>query len=319
MAAREPRSDYAHAVRQRRPWRPGAPRLARDRSVRVAEFQRARLLQAAVLVACEDGYEGMSTTAVAARAGVSRKTFYDLFAGREDCFLAVVEDTLGKLAAALVVLLAFLERERGAGGLALSYIVGHGPSANELRAQVLGRARALVDEGRAQAGPRQELSPLTAELVLGGVLAVMHARLQRSSARLTALVNPLMWMIVLPYLGPAAAGRELRRAAPTCAALPVTPASDPLQRLDMRLTYRTGRVLEAIVALPGASNATIAEQANVTDRAQISKLLARLARLGLVENAGAGQARGGANAWHLTSAGEQLEAAIRRSAAIARS
>jgi AcrR family transcriptional regulator len=294
-------------------------------------------LQAAVVVATERGYDGMSSTAIAARAGVSRKTFYDLFAGREDCFLAVVEDTLAKLAALLVpayetqsswsgrlratlgVLLAFLERESDAGALALSYLVGHGPSANDLRAQVLERGRALVDEGRAQAGARRELSPLAAELVLGALLAVIHARMRRSPRRLTTLVNPLMWMIVLPYLGPAAAGRELERAAPPRPALPLTPASDPLRRLDMRLTYRTGRVLEAIAALPGASNAAIREQASVTDSGQISKLLARLAHLGLVENTGAGQPRGGANAWHLTSAGAELEAAIRRSAASARS
>jgi AcrR family transcriptional regulator/DNA-binding MarR family transcriptional regulator len=337
MAARESRSDCSRAGRRRHPWRLGAPQLTRDRSAQVAEFQRARLLRAAAAVAFEHGYAGLSATAIAARAGVSHKTFYDLFASPEDCFMAVVEGTLakavpalvpayetqpswpGRLRAALVALLAFLERERDAAGLTLSYLLGHGPSHREPRAQVLEHLRTLVDEGRSQAKPRQELSLLTGELVVGGVLAVIHARLRRAPRQLMALVSELMWMIVLPYLGPAAAARELRRAPPARPALPPASASDPLRHLDMRLTYRTARVLEAIAALPGATNADIREHANVADRGQISKMLARLAHLGLIENVATGQRVSAANAWHLTRAGAELEAAIRRSSATARS
>ena len=61
----------------------------------VAEVQRARMLTAAVEVVSELGYRGMSTARVSGRAGVSRKTFYDLFADREDYFLAVFDDVLG--------------------------------------------------------------------------------------------------------------------------------------------------------------------------------------------------------------------------------
>jgi AcrR family transcriptional regulator len=66
--------------------------------VRLAEFQRSRLLRAAVEVASERGYEGMSVAAIVARARVSRKTFYELFQSRDDCFLAVLEDTFGHMA-----------------------------------------------------------------------------------------------------------------------------------------------------------------------------------------------------------------------------
>jgi predicted DNA-binding transcriptional regulator AlpA len=48
--------------------------------------QRARLLAAAVEVVSEFGYGGMSMARVTTRAGVSRKTFYDLFEDREDYF-----------------------------------------------------------------------------------------------------------------------------------------------------------------------------------------------------------------------------------------
>jgi AcrR family transcriptional regulator len=307
----------------------------------IAELQRSRLVKAALAVAAEHGYEGISATAVGARAGVSRKTFYELFHSREDCFLAVLEESLAQMAgvvspayeeqgrwserlrAALVALLVFLEREHETGALALSYIVGYGPRSPELRARVLELLQRVVEEGRSQAKLCHELSPLTAEGVVGGVLAVVHARMQASPRRLSALVNPLMWMIVLPYLGPTVAGKELTRRVPKRAAVPkrapapATPhASDPLLNLDMRLTYRTARVLAVIAEEPGCSNVGIGARVEVTDQGQISKLLARLARLGLIENTGLGQARGAANAWHLTPRGREVDSAIRHKFAV---
>jgi AcrR family transcriptional regulator len=303
-------------------------RRARGGARRATELQRKRLLHAVVAVASEGGYEGVSVTAVVARAGVSRKTFYELFEGRDDCFLAAVEDSVAHMVAAvapayeergswserlragLVALLAFLERERETGALALSYMVGYGPSSPELRARVLGRLRSVVEAGRSRARSHDELSPLAAELVVAGVLAVIHARLQTGPRRMSALVNPLMWMIVLPHRGPAAAARELTRAAPE-RATPAMLESDPLRDLHTRVTYRTAKVLEVIAVVPAASNAEIGASAGVTDQGQISKLLARLSRLGLIENTGVGRPGGGANAWHLTPTGRELESAIR--------
>jgi predicted transcriptional regulator len=82
---------------------------------------------------------------------------------------------------------------------------------------------------------------------------------------------------------------------------------DPLRDLDMRLTYRTVRVLEAIGELrapgPHPSNRQVAEAAGIRDQGQVSKLLARLQQLGLIENAGDGLAKGEPNAWMLTKRG----------------
>lgn len=299
------------------------------------EFQRQRLLQAAVAVACEHGYEGMSATAVVARAGASRKTFYDVFDDREDCFLAVLEHCLagiaavvapaygaqagwsGRLRAALAALLTYLEDERAVGTLVLSHLLC-GPRNPELRARVLELLHGVVGDGRSQAKPRYEPSPLTGEFVVGGVLAVIHAHLRRPGYPLLSLLNPLMWMIVLPCRGPAVAGRELTRPAPTSAPATPVPPRDPLRHLNLRLTYRTARVLEFIALAPGANNRRIGAHAGITDQGQISKLLTRLARVGLVENTGMGQAKGGANAWHLTVTGSELVAAIGRKSVIER-
>jgi DNA-binding MarR family transcriptional regulator len=122
------------------------------------------------------------------------------------------------------------------------------------------------------------------------------------------LLNELMGMIVLPYLGAAAARAELERPLPAPARkLPAGP--DALTRLEMRLTYRTMRVLQAIAEHPGASNRHVGRVAGVDDPGQISKLLARLYRLGLIDNTGA-PAKGSANAWTLTAKGAEVQRAI---------
>jgi hypothetical protein len=58
------------------------------------------------------------------------------------------------------------------------------------------------------------------------------------------------------------------------------------------------------------ANRTVADCAGIADQGQISKLLARLHRLGLIENAGAGATRGEPNAWTLTAKGREVEGAI---------
>jgi Bacterial regulatory proteins, tetR family. len=69
--------------------------LSRDQ---VTEIQCARLLTAAADTVEELGYARMTVAEVISRAGVSRKTFYDAFADREDCFLALLEETVAQAA-----------------------------------------------------------------------------------------------------------------------------------------------------------------------------------------------------------------------------
>jgi hypothetical protein len=126
------------------------------------------------------------------------------------------------------------------------------------------------------------------------------------------LLGPLMGMIVLPYMGQAAAAKELERPAPKPRRGVVARGTrDPLEGLDMRLTYRTVRVLMAIAGHTGASNRQVATASGIADQGQISKLLARLDGLGLIHNTGEGHPKGSPNAWRLTARGEEVERAIR--------
>lgn len=93
-------------------------------------------------------------------------------------------------------------------------------------------------------------------------------------------------------------------------------AGDPLRELDMRLTYRTVRVLLAIgeLAQPGVhpSNRQVGDAAGIRDQGQVSKLLARLRQLGLIENAVEPQVKGEPNGWRLTLRGEDVRQTISR-------
>jgi len=228
-----------------------------------------------------------------------------------------------RVRAGLAALLGFFDEQPGLGALLVIDALGAGPRALERRTELLDALIAVVDEGRAEVRAGQEPPPLAADGVVGAVFNVLHARMlerrvgsgQAGSAPLLALLNPFMSMIVMPYLGTAAARRELERPVPAPRAVR-EPSGDPLRDLDMRLTYRTVRVLVAVAAEPGASNRRIADAAGVTDQGQISKLLARLEHLGLVANDGDGPAKGEPNAWTLTAKGTDVEQAIASEAGV---
>jgi len=271
---------------------------------------------------------------VVARSGVSRRTFYEVFEDFEDCFVAALDQSIerageyvlldydpsarwrARLRTGLVGLLELLTDEPAMGRLCIVETLGAGPRIHERRQSIVDRLTAIVDEGRAESKVSKALPPLTAEGVVGGVLSVLHARLIGGrGASLLDLTGPLMGMIVLPYLGPGAANRESSRPTPSPRKRAPAGRGDPLRDLQMRLTYRTVRVLLAIAADPGSSNRHVGADAGIEDQGQISKLLSRLERLGLIENAGAGQVRGAPNSWMLTDRGQEVERLVGGAAA----
>jgi AcrR family transcriptional regulator/DNA-binding MarR family transcriptional regulator len=311
--------------------RPGPSGLARGQ---VTEIQRSRMLAAAVDAVADVGYARMTVAEVIGRARVSRKTFYDVFSDREDCFLAAFEQALNRtrevvaeaygrerswregVRAALARLLMLMDEQPGLAKLCVVEALGAGERVLERRASVLEELAAVIDQGRFVTSATREPPEVTAEGVVGAVFAVLHTRLLEGGPQpLTDLLGALMSIIVLPYLGARAASRELGRSALEARGEDhgrlVAANKDPLDGLNMRLTYRTVRVLVVIAEHPGASNREIAEGSGIIDQGQISKLLTRLARLKLVENVGDGQEKGASNAWHLTARGAQVERAAR--------
>lgn len=315
----------------------GGDTLQRDRAresenglghARVIDIQRGRLLAAMAQACVERGAANVTVAQVVQSAGVSRRTFYEVFDDVEDCLTCAIDDALaqaaayvlpvsraadswrGRMRAGLEALLRFIEEEPYLGRLLIVETLGSGQGARERRERVVAQLAGAVDAGRTEAKGGTAANRLTAEGVVGSVLSILHARLVdgEESRPLGGLAGPLMSMIVLPYLGVAAARRELQR--PTATPAPrVKPASSPLPR-RMRLTYRTVRVLAAVAANPGASNRAIGIVAGVGDQGQISKLLGRLERLELIENSAAHLGRGEPNAWVLARRGEEVNGAF---------
>jgi AcrR family transcriptional regulator/DNA-binding MarR family transcriptional regulator len=295
----------------------------------VAELQRARMLTAMVQEISERGAANVSVAHVVGRSGVSRRTFYEIFHDREDCFLAAFDDALKHVAAvvlpawtsegtwrartraALTALLDCLEHDRATGRLLIVESLAAGPQALERRYGVLAQIMPIVERGQSESKTALEPVALTAEGIVGGVLSVLHARLTDGrTASLLDLTGPLMGMIVLPYLGAAAARKEIAQPAPKRTGKRTVVHTDPLQGLPMRFTYRTMRVLMAVAEQPGSSNRTVGERAGIGDQGQASKLLARLHKLGLIENQGGDPTRGEPNAWTLTATGREVHESI---------
>jgi AcrR family transcriptional regulator len=303
--------------------------------VQVAEIQRGRLLSATIDVVEEVGYARLTVAQVIARAKVSRKTFYDLFEDREDCFLAVFDQTVQRVSAiaaqaytaesgwrervraGLLALLNFMDEQPALARICVVEAMGAGPRVLEQRARVIERLKRVVAEGEPAGGRRSrprrgQAADIALEAVVGGAFTVVHSRLlAQDRGPMVNLLGPLMSSIVLPYRGSRAAGEELSRPGPKGRRRKAEARADPLGGLDMRLTYRTMRVLSYIGDHPGASNREVAEGAGIADQGQMSKLLARLERLALLRNTGAGQRHGACNEWHLTDRGKSVERAAR--------
>jgi hypothetical protein len=219
----------------------------------------------------------------------------------------------------LWTILEFFDREPVLARVCVVQALSGGPGVLERREGILARLAAVVDEGRAEGVRGGGCTPLTAEGLVGAAFGIVYARLLKGQREpLVGLLGELMGMIVLPYLGPAAARREQARPVPAASAPAVMEAAesartvgDPLESVPMRLTYRTSRVLEGVAENPAASNREVGEYADIHDAGQVSKLLRRLERLGLLANSGLGHAKGEPNAWRLTAQGELVARSIR--------
>jgi AcrR family transcriptional regulator len=303
------------------------------------DSKRTTILEATAALVAERGVGALTLADTIARAGVTRRVFYACFADLDACLLAAFDLGVERAAerivpaytaqprwrdgirAGLAELLRFLDDEPALGRLCVVHSLSGPPALLRRRAEVQATLWALVDRGRGEgAAGRTDPPAVVAEGVVGAVSAVLQTRLLAQDADppdarpAIELFGALMSLIVLPYLGTGAARRELTRPPPAARGARGLMGWGVAGSLDeehgVRLTYRTGRVLQAIAQYPGASNREVAERADIVDQGQISKLLARLERAGVIANHGEGTSRGAPNAWRLTELGERVERGI---------
>jgi AcrR family transcriptional regulator/DNA-binding MarR family transcriptional regulator len=307
----------------------------------LVDLQRARILAAMFDLIFEHGASNVTVAHVVERSGISRRTFYEIFDDRDECLLAAFQDAISyaservlpayragngwreRIRAALLELLRFLDEEPVLARLLIVESHSGGAGTLALRNELVAKLTETLEQGReaTKNSPSRSQTktgfsppPLTGEGLVGGVLTVIHSRLvERDREPLIKLTNQLMSMIVLPYLGPTLAGRELERPISSSTGTSKDSAllSDPFKDAGMRLTYRTVRVLAAIGEHPGASNRLIAETAEIKDQGQISKLLRRLERIAMIVNASPDPGQGAPNKWTLTTNGDKAVTTIK--------
>jgi AcrR family transcriptional regulator len=204
--------------------RHGLPREA------VTASQRKRIHQAMIEVVSGRGYAETRVVDVIGIAGVSRKTFYELFDSKEDCFLAAYDVLLGNLlgdavdgfesrpgapwaervAAGLGALLEHLAEHPDEARFAIVEVLAAGPKALARRDAALRQFTGFLEVGRAETSV--ELPGITALSLAGGVNELLYSEiLHGASAQLPDRLPDLMFWVTLPFLGAAGAAAERER------------------------------------------------------------------------------------------------------------
>ena len=189
----------------------GRHSLARET---VLASQRGRLLEAMAEEVADRGYGPTTVAHVVARAGVSRKTFYEHFTGKEDCFLATYDTAIAfvldrvaeaaaqsttweeRVRAGVTTFLATLAAEPAFSRAIILEVNAAGPAAQDRRRGVLELFAARYLEVNAQA---REVDPAVGPLpeplalaIVGAIIEVVAAEVWAGrSAALGELAEPL--------------------------------------------------------------------------------------------------------------------------------
>jgi AcrR family transcriptional regulator len=159
-------------------------------------------------VASHDGYARATVSAVIAAAGVSRPTFYEYFADRDDCFLAALADSQSRLTgaardaveqqsperasqSAVAALASFAATEPTLARLLMSESMAGGPAALGERDRGVREIARIVDERRAQLATDANVADLESATLIGGVYRLLATRLRRGEPGLSALADDL--------------------------------------------------------------------------------------------------------------------------------
>lgn len=197
----------------------------------VTASQRNRIHQAMVEVVSERGYPETRVVDVIGVAGVSRKTFYELFDSKEDCFLAAYDVLLDNLleettesfesragaawaervCAALEALLEHLASHPDEARFAIVEVLAAGPKALARRDAALRQFTGFLEAGRSETSV--ELPGITSLSLAGGVNELLYSEILHGAiTSLPSRLPDLMFWITLPFLGPEGAAAERERA-----------------------------------------------------------------------------------------------------------
>jgi AcrR family transcriptional regulator len=182
----------------------------------VAANQRERILAAAAAAAAETGYGEMSVEAVIARAGVSRRTFYDHFKNKEDAFLAAYDAAIGqqvrhirtaylkettvrgRLRAGIGAYLQFMAGQPQVARMCIVEVLAAGPRAIARRSTAMRMFAEIIEDNIRELDPGCPIAATAAETIVGGIHEVVFSRiLAGRTDELPGLADDLMTTIVM--------------------------------------------------------------------------------------------------------------------------
>ncbi|HEY1687990.1 MAG TPA: TetR/AcrR family transcriptional regulator [Solirubrobacteraceae bacterium] len=188
----------------------------------VATHQRTRLELAMIEAVGEHGYEATKITELASRSGVSTRSFYDLFSGKDECLFATYEMVVGNLTRRIIhaqarqhdwrdgvyhafeVLTQQLAQEPGAARLALIDVLSAGPESLVRMRRTVASLEQLIFAICARAPTPLKPPRLLVRGVIAGLTRVVRAHiLEGRIADLPDIAEELAeW--TLSYASPAA-------------------------------------------------------------------------------------------------------------------
>lgn len=195
----------------------------------VAENQRERLLNGVVEAVAEHGYNATTIGAISEASKISRRTFYEHFRGKEDCFLAAYAmidahvreamlaagDPAGpwpeRVQARLAALLSVLSRDLA---VARFYLAEPLAAGGDVAARYRDAMQLLAETIRPEAGPSDLDVEVRDQVLMGGIATLVARRLKTGEpARLPELLPDLTELVLAPYMGRAEARRFVLEAA----------------------------------------------------------------------------------------------------------
>jgi AcrR family transcriptional regulator len=191
----------------------------------VLASQRTRLLEAVGRAVAEKGYAGATIDDIVRGAGVSKKTFYDHFRDKLDCFLAAYETAsdelltrlreaqagpdgwLDRTRAGIAAYLRWLAAEPALARVFLIEVAAAGPVAAERRERIRDRyanvLRELQDDARAEIPALPRLPAEVFHALVAAVDELVVRRIRESGATALPELEPvLLYLQVALLAGP---------------------------------------------------------------------------------------------------------------------
>ncbi|HEY2282822.1 MAG TPA: TetR/AcrR family transcriptional regulator [Solirubrobacteraceae bacterium] len=174
--------------------------------------QRERLIEGMIASANRNGYAGANVSQVIAHAGVSRPTFYDYFADKDDCFLAAHADISESLCEHIGVaveqappaqapqtairrLLQRAEEEPARAQFIATQAMAGGPRALDARDRTIVRIDEIIETARAGLGARTQTPDLPNLALIGATQLLLSNSLHNRERNLTTLADELaVWI-----------------------------------------------------------------------------------------------------------------------------